>query len=171
MQPKPMSTINTKLWLSYPFFLFPFMQVLHCSASASTLSSPPSSPGLFIDSSPASSPSLDPIQLDSSLDFENFGKLADPFAGSFNSTRSPPQYEKRQKRRGTIVPPPAILKRPRRHQDMSNEEHHFDECMPLPLYLQPCPGREKTAHEKEAEEWDRLEEDIYNLQMRVVDIS
>ncbi|EKM81858.1 hypothetical protein AGABI1DRAFT_112093 [Agaricus bisporus var. burnettii JB137-S8] len=54
---------------------------------------------------------------------------------------------------------------------MSNEEHHFDECMPLPLYLQPCPGREKTAHEKEAEEWDRLEEDIYNLQMRVVDIS
>lgn len=147
------------------------MQVAHRSTYTSTFSSPQSSPGLCIDSSPASSPSLDPIHLDSSLGFENIGKLADPFAGSFNSTRSPPQYEKRQKRRGTIVSPPPILKRPRWHQDIGDEEHHFDECMPLPLYLQPSPRREKTAHEKEVEEWDRLEEDIYSLQMRVVDVS
>lgn len=147
------------------------MQFSHRAAYTPTFSSPPSSPSLCIDSSPLTSPTLDPIQLDSSLDVDGLSKLADPFAGSFNSTKTPPQYEKKQKRRGTLVSPPSTPKRARHCQDMGDEEHHFDGRMPLPLYLQPSPQREKTALEKETEKWDRLDEEIFSLQMRVVDVS
>lgn len=147
------------------------MHLSHRPVYTPPFSSPPSSPSLYIDSSPISSPSLDPTHLDSSFGLESVGKLADPFAGSFNSTKSPPQYEKRQKRRGTLASPPLTPKRARQHQDMGDEDHHFDERMPLPLYLQPSPRREKTAHEKETEEWDKLDEEIFSLQMRVIDVS
>ncbi|KAF9453542.1 hypothetical protein P691DRAFT_792238 [Macrolepiota fuliginosa MF-IS2] len=43
--------------------------------------------------------------------------------------------------------------------------------MPLPLYLQPSPRREKTAVEQEIEEWDKLDEEVFSQQMRVVDVS
>lgn len=147
------------------------MYLTHRSALTPTFSSPPSSPSLCVDSSPLSSPSLEPVHLDSPLDLESVGKLADPFAGSFNSTRSPPQYEKRQKKRAAIVSPPSTPKRARQRQDIGDEEHEFDKSMPLSLYVQASPKREKTALEKEKEEWDTVEEEIYNFNMRVIDIS
>ncbi len=156
-----------KLLAVSAFFLSPSMYHPHLQAQYPALSSPPSPPSLCIDSSPLSSPTLDPIHLDSSFDL---GKLTDPFAGSFNSTKAPPQYEKK-KRRGTVVSPPSSPKRARHRQDTGEEEHQFDECMPLPLHLQPSPRREKTAVEMEMEEWNMIDDDIYRMQMRVVDVS
>lgn len=54
-------------------------------------SSPPSSPSPYVDSSPASSPSMDPIVLDAPPSFN----LGHPFAASVKANRSPPQYEKK----------------------------------------------------------------------------
>ncbi|KAF5362574.1 hypothetical protein D9756_002490 [Leucocoprinus leucothites] len=147
------------------------MQFAHRPIHTPTFSSPPSSPSLCPDSSPPSSPSLDPVYLDSPSDLEGLGRLADPFAGSFNSTRTPPQYEKRQKRRAVPVSPTSSPKRARQNQDIGNEEHYFDERMPLPLYVQASPKREKTAFDREKEEWGKIDEEIYKFSMRVIDVS
>jgi hypothetical protein len=113
------------------------------------------------------------VQLRSSVDLEtrSIGKLADPFAGSFNATRTPPQYEKRQKRRAAVASPPLTPKRVRQRQDMSDEQHQFDKSMPLIYHVQPSPKREKTALEKEKEEWYKMEQEIYDFNMRVIDVS
>ncbi|KXN86604.1 p53-induced protein with a death domain [Leucoagaricus sp. SymC.cos] len=147
------------------------MSLVHRSAYTPTFSSPASSPSLCVDSSPLSSPSLDPIHLDSSFELERIGKMADPFAGSFNATKSPPQYEEKQRRQAVLLSPPSTPKRARQHQDMGDEEHHFDERMPLPLHVQASQRRERTAIEKEIEEWDQLDDDIFQQQMRVIDVS
>ncbi|KAJ3571820.1 hypothetical protein NP233_g3498 [Leucocoprinus birnbaumii] len=144
------------------------MYFAHRSVNTPAFSSPPSSPSLCVDSSPPSSPSLDPLHLDSPPDL---GKLADPFAASFNSTRTPPQYEKRQKRRAAFVSPSSSPKRARQRRDMGDEEHRFDQYMPLPLHVQASPKREKTALDKEAEEWEKIDDDIYKFSMRVIDVS
>lgn len=122
--------------------------------------SPPSSPGSCIDSSPPSSPLLDS---------QSLGKLADPFAASFNSTSR--QCEKSSKRRAAFAPLPLALKRARQHRNADDENHQFDACMPLPLYVQASPKQEKSSFQKELEEWDKVDENIYKYGLRIIDVA
>lgn len=141
---------------------------LYLSPSMPTLAlasnfSPPSSPGSCVDSSPPSSPLLDPVNSPS------LGKLADPFAASFNSTSR--QCEKSSKRRAAFASLPLALKRARQHRNADDENHQFDACMPLPLYVQASPKQEKSSLQKELEEWDKVDENIYKYGLRIIDVA
>jgi len=43
--------------------------------------------------------------------------------------------------------------------------------MPLPLYVQASPKQEKSSFQKELEEWDKVDENIYKYGLRIIDVA
>ncbi|KAG6891217.1 hypothetical protein C0995_008469 [Termitomyces sp. Mi166 len=123
---------------------------------SSFLSSPPSSPGVFITSSPVSSPGPNGAEIYEDHDIPPMSLAQDPFSASRNNWR-PPEYEK--KRSKSPITPSVAPKKLRYHKEF---ESRLWDTQPSPTnhtYLPPEPTS-MTQDQVEAEIWEKASESI-----------